>query len=134
MKKITRGHSKLSIQIIHNEENFHTHIITPSYSCPTVLSPLTCSPPVSHLGSEDTDAVHHHQLHQENFHQNIFQLQLSRSTTQPLVAVGDISLPSVRHCLLLLILFTHPSISLSSLSSHPLHLSVHQSDQRGLLR
>lgn len=87
----------------HNKENLYTHIITPSDSCPAVLSPLTCSPPVSHLGSEDTDAVHHHRLHQQTF------TKTSSSSNFPA--------PPLSRLLLLVTYLCRLSVTVSSFSS-----------------
>lgn len=99
-----------------------------------LCSTLICSLPVSHLGSEDTDAVHPHQSNWQTF------TETSPSCNFPIP-------PPFSRLLLSATSFCSLSVSVSSFStssfipqslsllpfSCPLHLSFHQSSQSGLL-
>lgn len=97
-----------------------------------LCSPLIFSPPLAHLGCEDTDAVHPHQSHWQTFTETS-----SRSVTiLPVGALSRLLLSAISlRCLSISASsFLLPSISLSSLSHVPLHLSFGCSSQGGLLR
>lgn len=109
----------------------HPVLLCPDLSSPP-LSTVACSVPVSHLGSEDTDAIHPHQFDWQTF------TKTSRGSNFPV--------PPIRCLLLLVACFSRLSVSVSSfpfivqflsppfLVSSPPVLSSEQPDRTSLLK
>lgn len=78
----------------------HPVLLCPDLSSPP-LSTVACSVPMSHLGSEDTDAIHPHQFDWQTF------TKTSRGSNFPV--------PPIRCLLLLVACFSRLSVSVSFL-------------------
>lgn len=117
-------HKALTIQLLENLIQSWSTFSHPVLSCHDsfVSSTLTCSPPISHLSSEDTDAVHPHQSDWQTFNKTFSSLNF------PVPPLSFLLLLVTSFCLLSVSVSPpHPLLSSLNLSllllSCPLHLS-----------